>query len=140
MYSYYKILALFLVLYSFSLQFIYLMLRYCHVPLFVMPRTVAHLALSMGFSWQEYWSGLPFPPPGDPPHPGTEPASLTSPSFAGRFFTISDNNFYLLIPCPYIAPLLSLLSTGNHQFALYESVSFFFSYIHQFVLFFIFHI
>jgi len=35
-------------------------------------------SLSMGFSRQEYWNGLPFPPPGDLPHPGTEPASPTS--------------------------------------------------------------
>ena len=40
---------------------------------FVTPWTVAHQApLSMGFSRQEYWSGLPFPPPGDLPNPGTE--------------------------------------------------------------------
>ena len=32
--------------------------------------------LSMGFSWQEYWSGLPFPSPGDLPNPGIEPGSL----------------------------------------------------------------
>ena len=52
------------------------MLRYCHVPLFAMPRTVAHQALlSMGFSWQEYWSELPFPSPGDLPDPGIEPRS-----------------------------------------------------------------
>ena len=39
--------------------------------------TVGHQApLSMGFSRQEYWSGLPFPPPGDFPHPGIEPASF----------------------------------------------------------------
>ena len=31
--------------------------------------------LSMGFSWQEYWSGLPFPPPGNLPNPGMEPGS-----------------------------------------------------------------
>ena len=43
--------------------------------------------LSMGFSRQEYWSGLPFPPPGDLPNPGTEPMSLTSPALTGRFFT-----------------------------------------------------
>ena len=35
--------------------------------------------LSMGFSRQEYWSGVPFPPPGDLPDPGTEPKSLASP-------------------------------------------------------------
>ena len=35
--------------------------------------------LSMGFSRQEYWSGLPFPPPGDLPNPGFEPVSPVSP-------------------------------------------------------------
>ena len=45
--------------------------------LFVTPWTVAHQAsLFMGFSRQEYWSGLPCPPPGDLPHPGTEFVSL----------------------------------------------------------------
>ena len=49
--------------------------------------TVAHQApLSRGFSRQEYWSGLPCPPPGDLPHPRTEPES---PALAGRFFTTS---------------------------------------------------
>ena len=42
--------------------------------------------LSMGFSMQEYWSGLPGSP-GDLPHPRTEPAYLPSPALAGRFFT-----------------------------------------------------
>ena len=52
------------------------------------PWTVAHQApLSMEFSSQEYWSGLPCPPPGDLPHAGIEPASLMSPALAGRFFT-----------------------------------------------------
>ena len=40
--------------------------------------------MSMGFSRKECWSGLPFPPPGDLPDPGIEPAS---PAVAGRFFT-----------------------------------------------------
>ena len=49
---------------------------------------VAHQAsLSMGFSRQEYWSGLPCPPPGDLPDPGNEPISPASPALAGRFFT-----------------------------------------------------
>ena len=52
--------------------------------------TVAHQApLSMGFSRQEHWSGLPFPPPGDLPDPGIEPASLAAPVLAGGFFTTS---------------------------------------------------
>ena len=47
-----------------------------HVQLFVTPWTVAYQApLSMGFSKQEYWSGLPFPSPEDLPDPGIEPRS-----------------------------------------------------------------
>ena len=55
------------------------------IQLFETPWT--HQApLSMGFSRQEYWSGLPFPPPGDFPDPGIEPVS---PALAGGFFTIN---------------------------------------------------
>ena len=43
----------------------------------------------MGFSTQEYWSGLPHPPPGDLSNPGIEPPSLMSPALAGRFSTTS---------------------------------------------------
>ena len=42
----------------------------------------------MGFSQQEYWSGLPFPPPGGFPNPGIEIVSPVSRASAGRFFTI----------------------------------------------------
>ena len=56
-----------------------------HVQFFATPWTVAHQALlSMEFSKQECWSGLPFLPPGDLPKPGIEPAS---PAVVGRFFT-----------------------------------------------------
>ena len=59
-----------------------------HVLLFLTPWTVACLTpLSMGFLQQEYWSGLPFPPPGDLPNPGIKPTSLASPALAGRLFT-----------------------------------------------------
>ena len=55
------------------------------VRLFVTPWTVAHEAPpSMEFSRQEYWSGLPFPSPGDLPVPGIKPGSHT----AGRRFTM----------------------------------------------------
>ena len=48
-------------------------------PTFCDPRTVAHqAALSMGFSRQEYWSGWPFPSPGDLPDPGIESRPLAS--------------------------------------------------------------
>ena len=56
-----------------------------HVRLSATPRTVAQqAALSMGFSRQEYWSGVPFPFPMDLPDPGIEPAS---PALAGGLFT-----------------------------------------------------
>ena len=55
------------------------------VRLFSTPWTVAYQASpSMGFSSQEYWSGLPFPSPGDLPGPGIEPVS---PALAGGIFT-----------------------------------------------------
>ena len=60
------------------------------VWIFATPWTVAHqVPLSLGFCRQEYWSGLPCPPPGDLPDPGTEPRSLMSPALSGRFFTTS---------------------------------------------------
>ena len=60
------------------------------VQLFATLWTVAHQALlSMGFFRQEYWSWLPFPPPGDLPNPGIEFASLMSPALAGKFLTTS---------------------------------------------------
>ena len=63
-----------------------------HVQLFVTLWAVAHQApLSMGFSRQEYWSGLSFPTPGNLPDPGIEPASLVSPALAGEFFTTAPS-------------------------------------------------
>ena len=64
---------------------------FSHVRLFVTLWTVARQApLSMGFSRQEYWSGLPCPRPGDLPDPGTESTSLMSPTLAGGFFITSS--------------------------------------------------
>ena len=64
--------------------------RFSHVWLFAAPWTVAsQVPLSMGFSTQEYWSGLPRPSPGELPDPGIEPMSLMSPALAGGFFTTS---------------------------------------------------
>ena len=50
--------------------------------------TVHQTPLSMGFSWQVYWSGLPFPPSEDLPYPGIKSMSLKSPALAGGFLTI----------------------------------------------------
>ena len=58
-----------------NLLFIIVMFsRFSGVPLFVTLWTIAHqVLLSMGFSWQENWSGLPYSPPGDLPDPVTKP-------------------------------------------------------------------
>ena len=69
-------------------QYTWVLSLFSCVQHFVTPWTVAHHAsLSMGFSRQEYWGGLPCPPPKDLSDPGVEPKSLMSPALAGGFFT-----------------------------------------------------
>ena len=59
-----------------------------YLQLFTTPWTIAHhAALSLKFSRQEYWSGLPFPTPRDLPDPGIKPTSPTSPALAVISFT-----------------------------------------------------
>ena len=67
---------------------------FSHVRLFATPKAkglafACQAPLSMEFSRQEYWSGLPCPPPEDLPNPGIELVSLTSPALAGGFFSTS---------------------------------------------------
>ena len=81
---------------AFSCVFILCVQTLSCVQLYVSPGAVAHQApLSIGFSRQECWSGLPFLSPVDLPAPGIEPAS---PALPGRFFTTSttwEAHFYL---------------------------------------------
>ena len=105
------------------------------VQLFATTWTVAHQAsLFIGFSRQEYWSGLPFPSPGDLPHPGIEPGSpaLKADSFwpnaecipacSFRFQPSIWNGFphlvYLVNSYKYISEhkLHVILSRINHSF------------------------
>ena len=59
------------------------------VRLFAIPWTVAHQTpLSIEFSRQEYWSGLPFPSPENLPDPGIKPKSFLSPALGGWFFPL----------------------------------------------------
>ena len=76
----------------------------CVVSIFATPCTVARQALlSMGSSRQEYWSGLPCPPPGNLQNPGIKPSSLASPALAGGFF-------------PTVPPGKPLNSAGFHRY------------------------
>ena len=79
-----------------------------HVQLFVTPGTVAYQAPpSMGFSMQEYWTGLPFPSPGYLPNPGIEPRSPTlqadalpsEPPFIAKYklFSVASNALHNLL-------------------------------------------
>ena len=76
---------------------------FSHIWLFVTLWTVSHKApLSVGFSRQEYWSGLLCPPPGDLPNPGIKSASLMSPALVSGWFTASTTSeawIFTLVYC-----------------------------------------
>ena len=73
---------------------------------FVIPWAVACQApLAMGFPRQEYWSGLPFPPPGDLSNTEIEPMSLVPPTLVGGFFTAAPlSNIWVLLLLMLLTP------------------------------------
>ena len=74
---------------------------------FATPWTVAYQApLSIEFSRQEYWSGLPFSPPGDLPNPGIKTMSFKSPALVGGFFTTSATREALVRKSPSLNSVL----------------------------------
>ena len=91
--------------------------RFSCVRLFETLWTVAHQApLSMGFSRQEYWSGLPCPPPGDLPDLGKEIASLPFPELAGECITTSTTwEAQYNVACDYILIFKKLISLWCFQ-------------------------
>ena len=103
--------------------------RFSHVQLFGTLWTAAPQApLSVEFSRQEYWSGLPCPPPGRLPGPGIEPVSLVSPASVGGFFTAAatweacgelQDELSLLPPSPDPAYPYSLEDGENELMCLF---------------------
>ena len=88
---------------------------FSRVQLFATQWAVACQApLSMGFSKQEYWSRLPCPPPGDLSDPGIKPTSLTSPAWAGRFFTTCTTWEALLCIYTHINIYTQTQTTDTH--------------------------
>ena len=80
------------------------------VTLWTVPATIL---CPWNFPGKEYWSGLPFPTPGDLPDPGIKPASLASLALAGRFFTMRHlGSPHLLIRTPVILDQGSTLLTS----------------------------
>ena len=99
-----------------------LLSHFCCAWLSVIPWTITCQApLSMGFSGQENWGGLPRPPRGDLSNPRTEPASLMSPALEGHFFTPSTTwedqgppcNSYYLGVCLFISSFPWAQNLGN---------------------------
>ena len=87
-----------------------------HVWLFATPWTVARRTpLSMEFSRQEYWNGLPSPSPGDLPEPGIEPLSLESPALAGMFFTSWGTGEAPLLGSVVKVIIIIIMSSGVSQ-------------------------
>ena len=88
------------------------------VWLFETQRTITHQApQDVGFPREEYWSGLPCPPPGDLPDSGTEPAYLMSPALADGFFTTSTTWEAPELPertLMYPGVMCSSSGTGRH--------------------------
>ena len=97
-----------------KMQMCCLLSHFSCVWLFETLWTLAHQApLAMGFSRQEYHSGLPCPPPGDLPDTGIEPATLTSPALAGEFFVTGScwealkcNYVFFMTSSPLLIPLV----------------------------------
>ena len=103
-----------------TLLYCALLTCFSHVWLFATLWTVARQApLSMGLSRQEYWRGLPCPPPGDLPDPGIQLLSLLSPALADGFFITSttsgsnlDSSYSMW---PYINPFLEARGFPRHK-------------------------
>ena len=101
--------------------------HFCRVQLFVTLWTIAHQApLSMGFSWQEYLSGMPCPPPRDIPDQGIEPSALKSRVMAGRLFITSTTWEAHIVDCSITKQLNPY---GNimerYHFSFYSSTHFY---------------
>ena len=92
------------------------------LQIFATPWTIACKApLSLGFSSQEYWSGLPFPPPGDLLDPGIKPIFPESPELQTHSLPLShrESSKLKLYPLYNNFPLLFPPSPGNHYSTFY---------------------
>ena len=82
------------------------------------PMDCSQVPLSMGFSRQEYWSGLPLLPAGDLPNPEIEPVSLASPALAGGFFpTVPPGSPIGIVSC--VVPGVICFYMLGHDFLMF---------------------
>ena len=118
-------------------KFVHVCMLSCSVVwLFVIPQTVAHQPpLSIGFSRQEYWTGLPFPSPGDLPDPGIERRSaLQADSLPTELQGKPLSLFYFIFWNLYLSHIYKLLcsfSLKKQNYMHFNSSSFFFFFFLQ---------
>ena len=111
------VLPLSYILHSLFVHLLLLLSRFSHIRVFATLWTVARQApLSMGFSRQEYWTGLPCSPPGDLPDPGIKPVSLTSSTLAGEFITTRASWGAPLVLWLYYSFLNHIVNPRKHGF------------------------
>ena len=104
---------------------------FSRVQLFVRLWTVARQApLSMGFSRQEYWSGLPCPIPGDLPEAGTEPTSLSLHSIGRPAFYHQCHLGSLKLPTIYIKKIIIISKSANSDFFFFSRDNTLSNYVH----------
>ena len=94
-----------------------LLSHFSHVQFFMTLWTVVcQASMSMGFSRQEYWSGLPCPAPGNLPGPGMEPESSASPALAGRSFSTCTTWEVLELPYNAAIPLPGIENFNSKRY------------------------
>ena len=105
---------------------VWVLSHFSSVQLFTTLWTVAHQApLSMGFSRQEYWSGLPCPPPGNLPNPGIETASPESPALQADSLPLSHWGSPYVCVCVCVCVYI-YIHTCTVKIKLLRSTPFFF--------------
>ena len=95
-----------------------------HVQLFANPwNAVHHAPLSIEFSRQEYWSGFPFPTPGDIPDPDIQPESTASPALVSRFF-ITDATWESHIYLKFHLNPISQAASSSRDYSWHQEKTF----------------
>ena len=116
--------ALFLITKNYFVVVVVVIQLLCHVQLFLIPWSLTHQTpLCMGFSRQEYWSGLPCLPPRDLPYPGIKLESPVSPELAGGFYTASTTGKTRTINNPNIYFLKIKIYTPSETFSSVQSLN-----------------
>ena len=107
----------------FMMRYFTFFLQACMLSCSVMSAVAHQAPLSMRFSRQKYWGGLPFPTPRDLPDPAIEPVSPASSALARRFFnTVTQAHFTLFSYCPWNLCIFHTHSTSQFRPGTFQEV------------------